>query len=138
MGTPILSVSRSLAVSAVCSLALSAVLISTPVMNVRASGELPRVEHSETIARLTADLQALVNTQKRIEGQGINTAVAVRLERRPAWLIINLSDSDLPRNRDYRNGVRYITAEFEDLLHGIETTPYDCVRSLAAHGMVGR
>jgi hypothetical protein len=73
---------------------------------------------------LTAELQRVVNTQRRIEGQGPDVTVRAKFETLTdggVELVIDLSESYVPK---------FFGSEMEDLQHELHTTAAELLRDI--------
>jgi len=88
---------------------------------------LSKARQAELEAMLTGEIQRVVNSQKRIEGQGRDVAASVSFEARSGeqelGLVIDLSETYVPL---------VFGAEMEDLQHQLSTTARQLLREIVS------
>lgn len=112
--------------------ALATLLVfSSPTLYAQATNKPASVASTKTSERVQIEanlksvLQDRINKQKRIDGQGQYVSViGVKIQPETNMVIVNLSDAYLPRNADYKNGQRRISASFEESLHELDNGIY--------------
>ncbi|MBA2548165.1 MAG: N-acetylmuramoyl-L-alanine amidase [Burkholderiaceae bacterium] len=104
---------------------VAVLLLGTPTDNVYAAtapASLSKVEKARIEVMLTDELQRIVNTQKRIEGQGTHVTVKVRLDTRTEMIVVDLGKNYVPRyygDLEVEGLLRELTIGASDLLMGI-------------------
>lgn len=81
-------------------------------------------ERAQLEARIKLEIQKRANNH-RIDGQGKNIKVlSVNIDAKTKMVVVNLSDSFIPRSESYKKGWTSIGSDFEELLQLLDNVTY--------------